>query len=154
MQRRRSEEEEADDSAEEEEERGVIEAALNNLTIETAGTEEEAAEGLVASLEMDVEEDTGSEGEEGGGFTQRALGALEFLTQDADPSGTPLVDDCNGFNELSRLTMLWTVLHHWPAGARFAFNCYRHSAQLLLRQPGETPVTILSRKGFTHGYPL
>ena len=71
-------------------------------------------------LEMEVE-DTG-EGEEGSEGTQRALGALEFLTQDADPSGTTLVDARNGFNNLSRLEMLWTVRHRWPAGARFAFN--------------------------------
>ena len=58
---------------------------------------------------MEVEGDWGSEGEEGGGGTQRALEALEFLTQDAEPSGTTLVDACNGFNELSRLAMLWTV---------------------------------------------
>ena len=43
----------------------------------------------------------GSKGEEGGGGTQRALEALEFLTQDAEPSGTTLVDARNGFNELA-----------------------------------------------------
>ena len=52
----------------------------------------------------------------------RALGALEFLTKDSEPSRTTLVDACNGFNELSRLAMVWTVRHRWPAGARFAFN--------------------------------
>ena len=62
--------------------------------------------------------------------------SLEFLNQEAEPSGTTLVDSCNGFNELSRLSVLWTVQHRWPAGARFAFNCYKHWAQLLLRQPG------------------
>ena len=51
-----------------------------------------------------------------------ALGDQEFLTQDAEPSGTMLVDACNGFNELSRLEMLWTVWHRWLAGARFTFN--------------------------------
>ena len=81
----------------------------------------------------------------GVGGAQRALGDLEFLTQDVEPSGTMLVDARNGFNELGRLAMLWTVWHRWPAGARFAFNCYRHSAQLLLRQTGEPPVTIMSR---------
>ena len=83
-----------------------------------------------------------------------ALGALEFLTQDAELSGTTLVDAHNEFNELSRLAMLWTVQHCWPAGARFAFNCYRHWEQLLLRQPGEPPVTILSREGVTQGDPV
>ena len=50
--------------------------------------------------------------------------------------------------------MLWTVRHRWPAGERFAFNCYRHWAQLLLCQPGEPPVTILSRVGVTQGDPF
>ena len=71
---------------------------------------------------MEGEGERGSEGEEGGGGTLRALEALEFLTQDAEPSGTMLVDARNGFNELSRLAMLWTVRHRWPAGAIFAFN--------------------------------
>ena len=48
--------------------------------------------------------------------------------------------------------MMWTVWHRWPAGARFVFNCYRRWAQLLLRQPGEPRVTILSREGVTQGY--
>ena len=124
-------------------------ACLHNLRIETAGSEEEAEEGMAEALEMEVERDRGSKGEEGGGGTQRALEALEFLTQDAEPSGTTLVDAHNGFNELSRLAMLWTVRHRWPAGTRFAFNCYKHWAQLLLRQPGELQVKILSREGVT-----
>ena len=107
---------------EEEEEGGGVVAGLNNLTIETAETQEEGEEGVEDALEMEVEEDRGSEGEEEGGGTQRALGALDFLTQEAEPSGTILVDARNGFNELSRLTMLWTLRHRWPAGVRFAFN--------------------------------
>ena len=101
-----------------------------------------------------MEEDRDSEGKEGGEQTQRELRALEFLTQDAEPNGNTLVDDRNGFNEMSRLVMLWNVRHHWPAGARFAFNFYRHWAQLLLCQPGEPPVTILSREGVTQVDPL
>ena len=52
------------------------------------------------------------------------------------------------------MVMLWTVRHRWPEGARFAFNRYRYWAQRLLRQPGETPVIILSREGVTQGDPL
>ena len=52
------------------------------------------------------------------------------------------------------MEMLWTVHHRWSAGARFAFNCYKHWAKLLLRQPGELPVTILIREGVAQGYPL
>ena len=128
-----------------------MDVSFNNLITETAGLEEEAEEGLAMALEMEVEGDRGSDGEEGGGGTQRALEALEFLTQEAEPSGTTLVDARNGFNELIRLATLWTVRHRWTAGARFAFNCYKHWAQLLLRQPGEPLVTILSREGATQG---
>ena len=110
---RRGGEEEAEDSfkEEEEEESGRMPARLYNLSIETAGMEEEAVEGLVAALGMEAEEDRESDGEEEGGGTQRALGALEFLTQEAEPSGTMLVDARNGFNEMSRLAMLWNVQH-------------------------------------------
>ena len=152
--RGRRREDNAEESAEEEEDRGGVLAVINNLTIETAGTEEEATEQQTSALEMEFEEDRGTEGKEGGEGSSRELGALELLTQDAEPSGTTLVDARNGFNKLSRLAMLWTVRHRWPAGVRFAFNCYRHWAQLLLRQPGEPPVTILSREGVTQGDPL
>ena len=82
------------------------------------------------------------------------LGNLEFLTQEADPSWTMLVDSCNGLNDMSRLEMLWTVQYRWLSGARFAFNCYRRWLKFLLRQPGEPPVTILSREGVNQGDPL
>ena len=74
----------------------------------------------------------------GGEGASRALGDLEFLTHYTYPSGTTLVDSHNGFNKLSRLAMVWTVRHRWPAGARFSSNCYRHWAQLLIRQPGKS----------------
>ena len=91
-----------------------MDSALNNLTIETAETEKEVAEQLTAALEMEVE-DTG-EGEEGGDGTQRSMGDLDFLTQDAYLIRTTPIDACNGFNELSRLAMLWTVRHSWTTG--------------------------------------
>ena len=50
--------------------------------------------------------------------------------------------------------MLWNVRHRWPAGAKFVFNLYRHWVQLLLRQSGDPPVTILSREGVTQVDPL
>ena len=124
LDRRIEEEGEAEEETEEPEEEGEeVAACLVNLTKETAGTEEEAEEGLAVALEVEVEVDRESEGEEGGGVTQRSLEALELLTQEAEPSGTTLVDACNGFNELSRLAMLWTVRHRWLAGERSSFNC-------------------------------
>ena len=112
------------------------------LTVETDGTEEAAAEILEAALEM--EEDKDSKGEEVVSVNLRALRAIEFLTQEVEPSGTMLVDACNGFKYLSRFVILWTVQHLWSEGARFLFNCYRYWAQILLHQLGEPPVTILS----------
>ncbi|KAI2506100.1 hypothetical protein MHU86_8331 [Fragilaria crotonensis] len=71
----------------------------------------------------------------------------------AEASAVLLVDATNGFNELGRKAMLWTVRHRWANGARFSFNCYRHSAQLLLRRRGDCEI-ILSREGVTQGDPL
>ena len=50
VQGRWCEEEEVEESTEEEGESGAVVQAINNITIEMAGTEEEVAEGLVASL--------------------------------------------------------------------------------------------------------
>ena len=55
-------EEEGAAEAEEEEEGGGIASGLNNVTIETAGTEEEAVEELVEVLGIEVVEDRGKKG--------------------------------------------------------------------------------------------
>jgi len=74
--------------------------------------------------------------------------------EDDDPWGGLLVDACNGFNELQRKAMLWTVRHLWPAGARMAFNAYRHSAILVMRGRDGRCEFLLSREGVTQGDPL
>ena len=56
---------------------------------------------------MEVEEE--EKGEEGGNGTLRKMGEKEFLKQEAERSGTTLVDDRNGFNNLIRLEMLKTL---------------------------------------------
>ena len=73
---------------------------FDNLNIETAGTEEEAAELLEEALGMEVEETGEGKGKEEVEGASRSLGALEFLTQDAEPSGTTLVDARNGFKQI------------------------------------------------------
>ena len=135
VKRRRQEGEKAGYSVEERDNRGVA-GLLNNLTTETAGTEEEAAELPNEALGIEVEETGEGEVEERVEGASKALGSLEFLTQDAELSRTTLNDERNGFNKLSCLEMLWTARHRWSAGARFAFNCYMHWAQLLLCQTG------------------
>ena len=69
----------------EEEESGAVAVEMGNLSIKTAGTEEKVAKGLAAAIGKEIDEDRGSEKEEGGDGTQKELGALKFLTQDADP---------------------------------------------------------------------
>lgn len=60
-----------------------------------------------------------------------------------DPNAVLQVDARNGFNELSRQSKLWTVRHRWTAGSRFASNCYRHAAQLILRCKGKDAIVDL-----------
>ena len=122
MRGRLREEEEAEEGEEEEEESVGVAWLLTNLKIETEVTEEEETVGFESTLGMEVEEVSESEGEERGEGTRQALVALEFLTQEAEPSRTTLVDARNGFNKLSPLEMMWTMWHRWPAGARFTFN--------------------------------
>jgi hypothetical protein len=75
-------------------------------------------------------------------------------SEEEDPAAALLVDATNGFNELGRRAMLHSVRHRWAAGARFAFNCYRHSAILILRRKGRAGYTLLSEEGVTQGDPL
>jgi hypothetical protein len=72
---------------------------------------------------------------------------------DDGPEGLTLVDARNGFNKLSCYAMLWTARHRWPKGVRFAFNCYRHYARCLVRNPSSEPSILLSREGVTQGCP-
>ena len=55
-----------------------------------------------------------------------ALEAKGNQKREVEPVITTLMDAWSCFNKLIRLAMLWTVHHRWPAGARFAFNCFRH----------------------------
>ena len=60
-----------------------------------------------------------------------------------------LVDAANGFNNLSRYGMLWTVRHRWRKLSKFTFDCYRHEIRLVCRQPGGAAEIILSKEGVT-----
>ncbi len=81
--------------------------------------------------------------------------AVESAGDIEDPSILVLADADNGFNNLSRLNMLWDIRHRWARGSRFAFNMYRHEARLLLRSPGGMePQVLLSKEGVTQGCPL
>ena len=78
----------------------------------------------------------------------------ETATQLETGEGLTLVDARNGFNELSRLAMLWNVRNLWPKGSRFAFNCYRHEVMLIFRNPGKEVKILWSKEGVTQGDPM
>lgn len=74
-----------------------------------------------------------------------------------DPHGTACIDARNGFGEISWKAMLWTVRPLWALGARFAFNCYRHAAVLVIYRMEDgfsLCDTLLSMEGVTQGDPL
>ena len=73
---------------------------MESLRIETLGTEEEAGEGLDELLDMGVEGEAEGDDKEGGEGILRELGTLEFLTQEAEPSRTMLIDARNGSNKM------------------------------------------------------
>jgi len=116
--------------------------------------------GLPAGIEGAVHAmgDAWAEAELNGGRTQpkRTNPATTMApTTEADqPYATLLVGARNGFNELSRKAALWTVQHRWPAGSRFAFNCYRHATQLIIQCNGRPCSVILLQEGMTQGDPI
>ena len=66
--------------------------------------------------------------------------------EDENPHVSIVLDPRNGFNELGRKAKFWMVRHRWATGCRFAFNCYRHQCQLILRPRGAMCYTILLRR--------
>ena len=66
-----------------------------------------------------------------------------------------LIDAWNEFNEESRTAILWAVLHEWPSGAQFTFNCYRQWATLVVRETGDRSGHFFnSKEVMTQGGPL
>ncbi len=65
-----------------------------------------------------------------------------------------LIDVANAFNELNQMAMLWTIWHEWPSGARYAFNCYRPWATLMIHDRGGTVLALYSKECVTQGPPL
>ena len=78
--------------------------------------------------------------------TSEGEGAEGMLPGSEILKGLFLGDACNGFNNLSKLSMPWTFRHRCPSGAHFALNCYMHSVQLLLFHPGDVDKKTLPRK--------
>jgi hypothetical protein len=87
-------------------------------------------------------------------YCTRSFTRTPLLIYEEEEWGFLGFDAANAFNELNRMAMLWTIRHEWPSGARFAFNCYRHCATLVIRGKGGTVVLIFSKEGVTQGDPL
>jgi hypothetical protein len=90
-------------------------------------------------------------GIEGGIHAMRLLWEQHAMEEEW---GFLLVDAANAFNEGNRIAMFWTLRHEWPSGARFAFNCYRHWAILVVRGENGYALFIHSKEGVTQGDPL
>ena len=70
-----------------------------------------------------------------------------------DDFGFLCIDAHNAFNEMNRVTMLWTIRHEWPQGALFSFNCYKHWIRLVVHDPSGELIIIYSKTGVTQGDP-
>ncbi|KAL3795565.1 hypothetical protein ACHAWO_009861 [Cyclotella atomus] len=86
---------------------------------------------------------------------QDAEDGAEFEGPPMENPGVTLVDAANGFNELNRYAMLWNVRHRWAAGARFAFNSYRHFLTLVVRtDDAEDAYWLEGQEGLSQGDPF
>jgi len=118
---------------------------LAKIILEVAGGAAKDACGtdqLCAGLEAGIE---------GGIHAMKLMWDIHHMEEEW---GFLLIDARNAFNELNRTAMLWTVRHEWPAGARFAFNCYKHWPTLVIRGSNGTGVFLFSKEGSTQGDPL
>ena len=57
----------------------------------------------------------------------------KFQNPDPLSCGALLVDATTGFQNLGRLSALWTVRFMWPRAVRFVFNLYRHQSLCIVR---------------------
>ncbi|HEY9815494.1 MAG TPA: hypothetical protein V6D20_06805, partial [Candidatus Obscuribacterales bacterium] len=82
--------------------------------------------------------------------------ASQFWKEHAtdDDFGFLCIDAKNAFNEMNRVTMLWTIRHEWPQGALFTFNCYKHWIRLVAHDPSGNTFVFYSKVGVTQGDPL
>ena len=110
---------------------GEGDGGASNYIIIVMEEMEVGEEGIYMGVAADTEDDDAVAEVGGIGGDLLALEATGILTQDTEPSGTTIIDVHNGFNDLSRLAMRWTVHQHWTAGASFEFKCYSHRVKLL-----------------------
>ena len=64
-----------------------------------------------------------------------ALGDGKEEVEDLGPTIAEMLDADNGFNNQSRLAMLWTMHDRWASMCRFVLNCHRHEVRLVCRVP-------------------
>lgn len=107
-----------------------------------AATEACAADQLCAGLSAGIE-----------GAIHAATTFWTEHTGDSD-FGFLCIDATNAFNEMNRVTMLWTIRHEWPQGALFVFNCYKHWARLVAHDPSGDQYILFSKVGVTQGDPV
>lgn len=113
-----------------------------------------------ASYQPDINNDSEVEDGEGAGVSMEDIFGV---TADDDDNfeapttgiGALLVDAENGFNNLKRYAMLWTVRHLWPRAARFVFNCYKFFAEcFIMGGEGNRELVVIMEEGICQGCPL
>jgi hypothetical protein len=132
----------------------VLQDAPRIIARQEAARRAARTEGTEMGHGQGQEDDAGVEGTDTPLLTQPPDPTPIATPEQDDPVIHLMVDAMNGFNELGRKAMFWTVGHLWPAGARFSFNCYRHQAKLVMRREGRPAHIILSKEGVTQGDPL
>ena len=103
-------------------------AKLSCGTTELCSGMDAGIEGAYHSIRIEADEDPSLD------FDHQSTPNIILSTNSqTDPTGITLIDAKNGFNEIFRLSMLWTIRHRWPKGCRYAFNRYRHFIPLVVR---------------------
>ena len=65
--------------------------------------------------------------------------------------GFLLIDARNSFNGENRTVMMWAVQLKWPSVVWFEFNCYRHWANLVIKECDGTGHFLHSKEWATQG---
>ena len=98
--------------------------------------EEEAEDADMPELLTQEDGNVDSDNNDDGGDVAADVGDAPATVEAATPAeALLLVDAANGFNNLSRYGMLWTVRHRCPKMSRFTYNCYRHEITLISTSP-------------------
>ena len=102
----------------------------------------------------DNDNDNNNDEKENDGEERQKVAIVDGTTATIPEDMLLFFDAANGFNKLSRYSMLWTVWQKCPWLAKLTFNSYRNQVRLIWRQPEGKLEIILSQEEFMQGDPL